>query len=182
MSGQAIDVSAAEGSRPFLFDAVLTPNRSLPRAGFWAVMAAVTLISTALGVVFALQGAWPIFGFFGLDVALLYLAFRLSYRSGRLTETVRLTVNELHVRRLSARGRAAEWRINPYWVRVEIDEAAEPGHGNPLVLVSHGERVEIGAFLSPEERLEFANALKSALAECRRAGGSQSSPTTSAIE
>jgi uncharacterized membrane protein len=175
-------MSTPPSATPFLFDAVLTPHRSLPRAGFWAVMAAVTVISTALGVVFLLQGAWPIFGFFGLDIALLYIAFRWSYRSGRLTETVRLAADELHVRRLSARGRAAEWRFNPYWVRVEIDEAAEPGHGNPLALVSHGERIEIGAFLSPDERLEFANALKNALVECRRASGPQSSPTTSAIE
>lgn len=153
----------------FLFDAVLTPNRSLPRAGFYTMMAAVTAISTGLGAWFVLHGAWPIFGFFGLDVLLLYVAFRWNYRAGRLTEIVRLTANELLVRRTSMRGRGVEWRFNPYWVRVEID--AEIKHGSPLTLASHGERIEIGAFLSPAERLDFANALKAALGECRRVPG-----------
>lgn len=161
----------AVGAQPVtpacFFDAVLTPNRSLPRAGFYAVMAAVMAISTGLGIWFILNGAWPVFGFFGLDVALLYLAFRLNYRAGRLTEIVRLTASELLVRRITARGQKREWRFNPAWVRVEIDAEAE--QGSPLILASHGERVEIGAFLSPEERIEFANALKGALAAASRA-------------
>lgn len=158
---------AAETATPApLFDAILTPNRSLPRAGFLVLMAAVVAISTGLGTWFVLNGAWPIFGFFGLDAALLYLAFRWNYRAGRLTETVRLTPDELIVRRVTARGQRREWRFNPYWVRVEIDEPAE--HGAPLMLASHGERVEVGAFLSPEERLEFARALEAALGDCRR--------------
>lgn len=150
----------------FFFDAVLTPNRSLPRAGFYAVMAAVGAISLGLGVWFVLNGAWPVLGFFGLDVALLYLAFRLNYRAGRLTEIVRLTAHELLVRRRTARGQTTEWRFNPAWVRIEFDAEAEAGA--PLVLASHGERVEIAAFLSPEERVDFANALKRALAAARR--------------
>ena len=151
---------------PFLFDAVLTPNRSLPRAGFYAVMAAVGAISVGLGLWFVLNGAWPVFGFFGLDVALLYFAFRLNYRAGRLTEIVRLTAHELLVRRRTARGQMSEWRFNPAWVRIEFDAEAEAGA--TLVLASHGERVEIAAFLSPEERVDFANALKAALAAARR--------------
>ncbi len=158
--------SAIEPSTVFLFDAVLTPNRSLPRAGFWAVMAAVVTISTSLGIFFVLNGAWPVLGFFGLDVALLYVAMRWNYRAGRLTEIVRLTPDALVVRRITARGQSRQWRFNPYWVRVELDEPAE--HGSVLTLTSHGERVELGAFLAPEERLDFANALRSALAACRR--------------
>ncbi len=152
--------------RAALFNAVLTPNRSLPRAGFWAVIAAVVIVSTGLGVFFALQGAWPVFGFFGLDIALLYLAFRWNYRAARLTEIVQLQPDALLLRRVTARGKQAEWRFNPYWVRVELDEPLEPQ--SRLCLASHGDRVELGAFLSPEERLEVANALKSALKACRQ--------------
>ena len=151
----------------YLFDALLTPNRSLPRAGFWAVMAAVIVVSTGLGAVFAMQGAWPIFGFFGLDIALLYLAFRWNYRAGRLTEIVQLTSDALVVRRITARGQSREWRFNSHWVRVELDEAVEPH--STLHLASHGERLALGAFLSPEERLDFSNALRAALVACSRA-------------
>ena len=162
-----MEVAGSPGAAsPFLFDAVLTPNRSLPRAGFYAVMAAVGAISVGLGLWFVLNGAWPVFGFFGLDVALLYFAFRLNYRAGRLTEIVRLTAHELLVRRRTARGLISEWRFNPAWVRIEFDADAEAGA--PLVLASHGERVEIAAFLSPEERVDFASALNAALAAARR--------------
>lgn len=160
----ASDVGATPA---YLFDALLTPNRSLPRAGFIAVMAAVTLISAGLGIYFTLHGAWPIFGFFGLDVLLLFLAFRLNYRSGRASEIVRLTPESLLVRRTDSRGRSREWRFNPFWLRVEIDEPV--AHDSRLILASHGERLEIAAFLSPEERLDFANALRAALQGCRRA-------------
>ena len=91
MSGGKAATLASDGPSAYLFDALLTPNRSLPRAGFIAVMAAVTLISAGLGVYFVLHGAWPVFRFFGLDVLLLFLAFRLNYRSGRASEIVRLT-------------------------------------------------------------------------------------------
>ena len=68
-------------------------------------MAGVIVISVGLGVFFLLQGAWPVLGFFGLDIALLYLAFRLSYRSGRLRETIRVTADEVVVRRIAPNGR-----------------------------------------------------------------------------
>ncbi|MGD9538613.1 MAG: DUF2244 domain-containing protein [Alphaproteobacteria bacterium] len=163
-----LPVSDAGSAPAYLFDALLTPSRSLPRAGFIAVMAGVTLVSVGLGSYFVLHGAWPVFGFFGLDVALLYLAFRLSYRSGRSSEIVRLTPESLLVRRTDSRGKAREWRFNPFWVRVEIDEPES--HDARLMLTSHGERLEIAAFLSPAERLDFAGALRAALQGCRRSG------------
>ena len=110
---------------PVIFDAVLAPNRSLGRAGFIAVMAGVIVISVGLGVFFLLQGAWPVLGFFGLDIALLYIAFRLSYRSGRLRETIRVSADEVVVRRIAPNGRTMEWRFNPYWLRVTLDDPIE---------------------------------------------------------
>ena len=66
---------------PALFVARLTPHRSLSRAGFVLVMAVLGAISFAAGMVFLLIGAWPVFGFFGLDVLLVYCAFRANYRA-----------------------------------------------------------------------------------------------------
>ncbi len=64
------------------FHAVLRPNRSLGRTGFALVMALLAGASVLVGTMFLLMDAWPVFGFFGLDVVLVYLAFRMSYRSG----------------------------------------------------------------------------------------------------
>ena len=149
-----------------LFDAVLAPNRSLGRSGFLAVMACVVVVSVGLGTYFLLQGAWPVFGFFGLDIALLYLAFRLSYRSGRLRETIRVTADEVVVRRIAPNGRTTEWRFNPYWLRIALDDPVE--HHSQIILTSHGRSIVIGPFLAPEERASLAQALRDALGEANR--------------
>lgn len=131
-------------------------------------MAAVALVSFVAGLAFLLRGAWPVFGFFGLDVLLVYVAFRLNYRAGRLVETVRLADDVLTVRRVAPGGRAASWTFQPYWLRVRL--GAE-GEGSPLTLTSHGRSLVIGSFLSPGERRDFAAALEDALARWRAPGG-----------
>jgi uncharacterized membrane protein len=156
------------GRGPYLFDAVLYPHRSLGPRGFWLLMGAISLVSFTAGIAFLLRGAWPVFGFFGLDVLLMYWAFKASYRSGRLRETVRLTSDALTVERVSPGGRVQRWSFQPYWLRVEIDLPAR--HGSQVVLASHGKRLVVGAFLSPEERGEFAEALREALNRARAPG------------
>ena len=74
-------------------------------------------------MVFLLAGAWPVFGFFGLDVLLVYWAFRLNYRSAKAYEQVTVTPSELTVRKVSHHGRVSEWTLNPLWVRLERDRA-----------------------------------------------------------
>ena len=150
---------------PVIFDAELAPNRSLGRAGFIAVMAGVIVISVGLGVFFLLQGAWPVLGFFGLDIALLAWCFHVNYRQGRRRERLRLTPDALTVERMSPAGRVEQVRLPPWWLRVEIDQSGErPG---PLTLATHGQRETVGAFLAPWERVEVAEALRQALAPLR---------------
>lgn len=148
-----------------LFNAVLTPHRSLSPGGFWLVMGGVALFSFAAGLAFLWKGAWPVLGFLGVDVALVYFAFRANYRSGHLYETVRLTRSELAVQRVLPSGQMRGWSFQPYWLRVHIDEPPVPG--SQLTLTSHGRSLAIGAFLSPGERLELANALRAALSRAR---------------
>jgi len=92
-------------------------------------MAGVIVISVGLGVFFLLQGAWPVFGFFGLDIAPLYLAFRLSYRSGRLRETIRVTADEVVVRRIAPNGRTTEW--HPIYRSAMIVQGVRSENGAP---------------------------------------------------
>ena len=159
-------VGGEASGAPVIFDAELAPNRSLGRVGFIAVMAGVIVISIGLGVFFLLQGAWPVLGFFGLDIALLYLAFRLSYRSGRLRETIRVTADEVVIRRIAPNGRTTEWRFNPYWLCVALDDPVE--HHSQITLTSHGRSLIVGQFLAPEERASLVKALRDALGEANR--------------
>src|SRR6202020_3386072 len=92
-----------------LFSARLTPHRSLNRTGFLVVRGFVTVVSFAAGIAFLLMGAWPVFGFFGLDVLAIYWAFRIYFRRANASEEIRVTPSELRVRRVSHRGHVAEW-------------------------------------------------------------------------
>jgi uncharacterized membrane protein len=155
-----------EESAP-LFDAVLAPHRSLSPRGFLILMSAVGLFAFAAGLGFFLAGAWPVVGFLGLDVLLVYVAFRINYRHGRIYENVTLTRRALTVERTNYWGETQTWRFQPYWLKVSMDDP--PSHDSQLSLVSHGKRLIIGAFLTPDERLEVARALSAALAESRSA-------------
>jgi uncharacterized membrane protein len=143
------------------FDAVLYPNRSLGRLGFHSLMAAIVLASVGLGAAFVLAGAWPVAGFLSLDVLLLYVAFRWNYRQGRRAEFIRLDGSGLVVRRVDPDGRTREWCFDARWVRVTIDDP--PRSDSQLTLSSHGRVLVVGAFLTPEERLELGKALRAAL-------------------
>lgn len=152
---------------PPIFSAVLTPYRSLGAAGFTVLMLAIAAVSFGGGVAFALTGAWPIFGFFGLDVALIYLAFRASYRAAHAYEEVIVTPTSLTVRKVSARGDAREWKLNPHWVRLERGTDEDYGLRS-LALVAHGRSLTIAGSLTPPERESFAAALAEALRVVRQ--------------
>jgi len=154
-------------AQPELFSALLTPHRSLNRTGFLVVMAFVGVVSFAAGLAFLLMGAWPVLGFFGLDVLAIYWAFRINFRRAKASEEIMVTPSELRVRRISHRGHVMEFVLNPLWV--QIDRKSHPEYGvEKLYLVSRGRRVAIGSFLSPEEKASFANALMAALQAARR--------------
>jgi len=160
------DIGEAAAEKTYLFDAILQPNTSLEPKGFMLLMVAIASVSFVAGMVFMVAGAWPVMGFFGLDVALIYLAFKANYRWARMYETVRLTSDSLLVERISPSGKVQRWRFQPYWLKVQIDVPAK--HDSQLVLSSHGKRLKIGAFLTPDERVELARALQDALAGLRR--------------
>jgi uncharacterized membrane protein len=150
-----------------LFSARLTPHRSLNRTGFLVVMAFVSLVSFAAGVAFLLMGAWPVFGFFGLDVLAVYWAFKISFRRAKAYEEIRVTPSALYVRRVSHRGHVMEFTFNPLWVQLERKVHAEFGVER-LYLVSKGRRIAVGSFLGAEEKESFSNALMAALQAARR--------------
>lgn len=148
-----------------VFRAVLHPHRSLGPRGFLILMLAIGAVSFVTGIVFLMLGAWPVLGFFGLDVLLVYIAFRLNYRAGRAYEQVELTRDLLKITRVSSRGVIETFDFNPYWVRVRLAE--RPDGRAHLKLASHGRELEFGLCLNDDERREFARVLDGALATAR---------------
>ncbi|HEY5065086.1 MAG TPA: DUF2244 domain-containing protein [Xanthobacteraceae bacterium] len=159
--------SAAAPADPKIFSAVITPHRSLSPRGFLILMLCLGAVSFVSGVVFVSMGAWPVCGFFGLDVLLVYVAFRANFRAARAYEVVTITASELTVRKVSQRGGVREWTLNPLWVRLERIVHEEFGIER-LFLVSQGRRLSIAGCLGAHEKKSLAKALSAALGEAKR--------------
>jgi len=160
---ETAEQNAADGDNAFR--AVLYPHRSLGPRGFLILMIGIGSVSFITGMSFLLMGAWPVFGFFGLDVALIYFAFRLNYRAARLYETVEVTPRLLTLTRVQPSGERESFEFNPYWARVRLAET--PQGQTDLRIASHGHEFAFGRFLTDEERRELCSALSGALAEAR---------------
>lgn len=148
-----------------LFSATLRPNRSLGPTGFLVLMGILSGVCFVTGLAFAWMGAWPVLGFFGLDVLIVYLSFKLSYRSGRLYEVVDVDREQLTLTRVHPNGRCERYGFSSYWVRVSL-QTAQDGRSD-LRLGSHGRSISVGRFLTNEERDSFAAALDVALREAK---------------
>ncbi|MCC6737150.1 MAG: DUF2244 domain-containing protein [Bauldia sp.] len=148
-----------------IFRATISPYRSLSRRGFNILMGVAALVSFIAGIAFTSMGAWPVFGFFGLDVLLLYYAFRRNYRDGRAEEKIEVTRAKLLVRHVNPAGEAREHTFHPYWTRLVVHR--EEWGVSGLSLASSGRTLRIGDFLPPDERQPFADRLSRALAMAR---------------
>lgn len=161
-----VDDTNAINSEP-IFNAVLTPYRSLGRTGF-KILVAITLAVTLFNVVFFLVAdALPVAMFFGLDVALLYGAFYLNYRSARAREEVSISRTELEIRKVAPSGRARVSRYNPFWAKFQVNRHHEYGITS-MAVTGEGRRTVFGSFLNPDDRESFAKAFTSALASVKR--------------
>lgn len=157
-----------DAERP-VFAAVIRPHRSLGPQGARIVITCLCVSAVVSSIPFIVLGAWPVAGFFGLDIVALAIALRVNLKRGGAYEEVALSPVELLLRRVSHHGRATEWRLNPAWTRVERESDEDYGLQR-LTLVSGGTRVDIGGALSPPERESFAHALGEGLARARRGG------------
>jgi len=141
----------------------LYPHRSLTRVGLRLVLGAVVASNLVVASFFWSYHVWPVFGFMGFDVALVFLAFWLNNRSADAREQIVIEGDEVTLIRTSRKGESRR-RFNRRWLRVELemDEARELV--GRLYLVSHGKRSEVGSFLGVEEREALAGRLRQACA------------------
>ena len=138
------------------------------RLGFMIVLAVVIVGCTIPGVIFISKGAWPIFGFLGLDILLIWLAFRANFSAARAYETVVLTPESLIIRHVTARGKLREFVLDPNWSKLKIMRT-EDGVQD-VVVTTRDKAVAIGRFLPPEEKESFARAFAPALANVTQFG------------
>ena len=116
-----------------LFRALLTPHRSLGRTGFAVLMGALLFGWAVTGAIFLANGAWPVFGFFGLDVLLVYVCFRLNYRAARAREEVTVSRLSLDIRKVAPSGRAESHQASDRQAReCQTEDCASGGNHRAL--------------------------------------------------
>lgn len=145
-----------------VFSAVLRPHRNATLGGLYVGLTLMAIAIAGVGVAFIAIGAWPVFSFLGLEFALLFGALRWNHHAGQMFESIDLTERSLTVERVNPWGRRRSWSFQPHWMQVNVDDPPRPE--SRLELRSHGRALVIGAFLTPEERLEVAEALRTSLA------------------
>src|SRR5690606_17974043 len=141
-------------------------HRSLGRTGFIALMSILGFVWLSWGLFFVSIGAWPVFGFFGLDMLAIYIAFRLNYRAARAREEVSVSRLALDIVKVAPSGRSEAHRFNPFWARFRVARHEEIGITG-MAVEGEGKRVPIGGFLNPDDRESFATAFGSALTRAR---------------
>lgn len=161
------DTTATSPADEPFFRALLTPHRSLGRKGFMFLMLAVAFGWLVTGAIFLSHGAWPVFGFFGLDVVLLYVAFQANYRAARAREEVSVSRTRLDIVKVAPSGKSENHHFNPFWARFNIARHEIAGI-TAMRVEGQGRSVPIGAFLNPDDRESFASAFGAALVRARR--------------
>ena len=149
-----------------IFRALLTPHRSLGRTGFAILMGVLGVICFAVGLLFWSIGAWPVVGFFGLDILLVYVAFKLNYRAARAREEVSVSRASLDIRKTAPSGRVEDHCFVPSWTRFSVDRHEEIGITR-MAVEGQGRVVPLGSFLEPASRESFATAIGRALATAK---------------
>lgn len=157
----------ARGNEAPVFEALLTPHRSLGRNGLVALMCIATVATIAYAVVFAAAGAWPVPVFFLVELLLLSGAFWLNYRSARAREIVSVSRTILSVSKIAPCGRTSDYSFNPFWARFHVSRHDEAGITD-MRITGEGRSTNVGAFLNPDDRESFARAFSGALSAVRR--------------
>ena len=159
----------AKSGEPFveIFSATLRPYRSLSQNGFIILMLLFGGTCFCMGFFYVMVGAWPVFVFLGLDVVLLYIAFRANYLSAKAYEEIIVRPDALIIRRVSARERIHEITFNPYWVKLHLSRD-EDDIVTKISVTARGERANLGQFLNPDDKTTFAKAFGAALFEAKR--------------
>ena len=111
------------------------------------------------------MGAWPVFGFFGLDVLLVYLAFKLNYKSGRIYEKILIASKKLIISRGFPSGKLQQWSLDPYWTKVELVNQ----NNNTQLIVSSGKKtVSIGSFLNKFDKKKLETKLNDSITNYKK--------------
>ena len=149
------------------------PYRSLSRRGFAMVMMALGLLAFTIGLGFFLMGAWPVVGFLGLELLVVWIAFKMNYRAARRRQHLTATSQHLTIENVSPTGDTQTTEMPTAWAQVELTPRDEPEmqarQRQKVIVRSHGRTTEIGGFLHPVETPKLAREVRRMISKAREA-------------
>lgn len=135
------------------------PYRSLSPRGFKIMMLVLGGLMLSMGLVFFLIGAWPVIGFMGLEILVLWLAFKLNYKAAQRREHLMATEKTFRIERVSPEGEKDIDELPSPWLKAQLDPKQPPQDNQrvqqKLIVSSHGKSAEIGSFLHASEKEEL---------------------------
>jgi uncharacterized membrane protein len=147
-----------------IWSVTLTPHRSLDGPAFKILFGWVILLNLIIAIFFYKMGAWPVFGFLGIDVALVWWAFKANTKAARRSERITIAGDQVRLIKQYQAEPATEVEFNRRWLRIVLEYDAARELVGRLLLVSKGKATEIASFLGAEERESLAAELKRAIA------------------
>jgi uncharacterized membrane protein len=130
------------------------------------------LLST-IGIGFFLAGAWPVIGFLGLELLVVWGAFKLNYRAAKVRETIENTTESLKLEHTDEHGNSTLSEFPIGWLRVHLSPSVAPEisarYRQRVILSSHGRETEIGAFLHPIEKAKLGREVDGMISRSRAA-------------
>lgn len=146
---------------PTYFDATLYPHRSMGRGGQKIVARLLILPGLFVGVLSYVYSVWFIFAFYVLHTSVLYAMIRYHWFVGQAHERVRILGDEVVIEQVPAFGPKRTLKFQAQWVQVSYPD--KPSREAHLMIGSHGNTAEIGGFLLPDEKKDFAQSLRRGL-------------------
>ncbi len=144
-----------------LYEISLYPYRSLNKIGFFILMFSLGFVSFVAGIIFMIKGAWPVFGFFGLDVLLVYIFFKINFRSGKKKEILILTKNQLIIEFYNSKKISKTYYLDAHWLQIRLSKLKN--EMSKLKISSKNKSIIIGSFLRYQEKIDVVKSLKKAL-------------------
>lgn len=142
---------------------VLRPNRSITWRGVTLLLGSILALYLIMGMAFAAVGLWLILPFAGLEFIALWYCFYLSFRKTEHCQVITIAGESVKVES-GRRAPEITEQFQRSWAQVRLARSAHRWYPSRLVIRSHGREVEVGGFLSEDERLDLAEELQRVIA------------------
>jgi uncharacterized membrane protein len=139
------------------------PHRSLPPEGFvWFIGVTAVLLAVPLLTVFGSPVVWALLPFLLAALAAIWFAIQRNNRDRAIVEDLRIHTGRVTLERRGPRGKVATWEANPHWVQITLHPTGGPVP-DYLTLKAGGREVELGAFLTEDERVSLCDEMQARL-------------------